>query len=290
MAQPKEWLLAIATSIIVATPQLVFQLFANHHARFVRYQPGWLFSTKSSTQFPHDTGLVLYILANFGTILVMSILSYRRLKNDDAVRGLMLLGATFFIAAFLFVFQPLVYDNIKFFFYAYLFFSLGVAHYFSRMSRTGNWLWLPLTMMLVGAGFRNVYDEGPQHELLYKDTAFSEARELRAHVPIDALVLASTSRRHPLSGLAGQFVVAGETEFLSDYGLPYQQVSKDVQAMYAGGDDSLALLRKYRVQYVLISHYERTDVPMTNEVFFTQHFPLVYQHDGMKIYQIRRAS
>jgi hypothetical protein len=289
MASPGEWLLSIATSVIIAAPQLAFQLFANHHASFVRYKPGWLFSSKS-TQFPHDTGLVLYILATFGAILVMSLLSYRRLKNDDAVRGLILLGAALFIAAFLFIFQPLDYDNIKFFFYAYLFFSLGVAQYLALMSRAGNWLWLPLTIMLVGAGFRNIVDECPQHDLLYKDTAFSEAGKLRKQLPPDALVLTATTHDHPLWGLAGQPVVEGDTQYLADYGLPYQQISKDVETMYAGGDDSLALLQKYRVQYVLISHYERTDIPMTNESFFAQHFPLIYQQGGMEIYQIRRAS
>jgi hypothetical protein len=245
-----EWLPAAAASLLVALPQLVFQLFANRHASFVRFQPGWTFNDGDFPQFSHYQGLFLYILVNFGLILALAIISYPRLKGYGPIRGFVLLGIALFIAAFLFTFQPSIYDNIKFFIYILLFFSLAIAQYLSQLSRSGKWLWAPLTLLLVASGTLSVTWEARQHWLFLPVKDLEAAGAYRRQLPIDALVLTSSYYKHPLWELAGQPVVEGQISYLSSYGFPAEAVSRDVQAMYAGGDHALSLLRKYRVQYV----------------------------------------
>jgi uncharacterized membrane protein len=234
--------------------------------------------------------MFVYLVANFGAILALAAISYRQLKGYDMVRGLVLLGVAFFLAAFLFIFQPLNYDNIKFFIYTQFYFCLPIALYFSRMSRTRKWQWAPLTLLLVATGTLTIIWQACHIRLLYPDRSLTEAREFRRQLPSDALVLTSTYIYHPLWSLAGQPVVEGDTFWIWSYGLPSQQVYGDIRSMYAGGDNAVALLRKYGIRYVVISRYEREYVQDVNEPFYAQHFPLIYQHDGSEIYQIRKAS
>jgi hypothetical protein len=249
-----------------------------------------MYDPRDFPNYSHNVGLLLFILANFGAILLMIFFGYRSLKNCSTVRGLYFLGICLSVAAFIFVFQPNNYDNIKFLIYAVFFFCLGIARYLALLSRAGRWQWVPVTLVLIASGTLGLIWNIGQHPIMYPDRALREAREYRQALPINALVLASAYHQHPLWALAGQPVVEGETDYLFDYGLPWIPLQRDVQAMYAGGPDAISLLQKYRVQYVLISRYERNNISFINEPFFIRNFPLIYYRDGMSIYQIRRAS
>jgi hypothetical protein len=292
IASIREWSIALGTGLALALPQLVYQVFANPHIGFFHFQPGWVMSSEGYfPQYSHTKGLFLFILANFGILLPLVIVSYCYLGGYKVVRHLILLGVILFVASFLFIFQPVMWDNIKFLLYAFLFFCLGIAQYLSLLSRRRKWAWAPVTVLMAVSGVLALIWKGTELPPIYPYDAFKLAREVRQQLPVDALILTTYDHIDPVWVLAGHPVVEGETGYMYAYGLTgWPQIQKDVDAMYAGGPDAVRLLQKYRVQYVMVSRYERNYLSAVNEPFFGRNFPLIYYRDGVSIYQVRRAS
>ena len=59
--------------------------------------------------------------------------------------------------------------------------------------------------------------------------------------------------------------------------------------MYLGGDEFLRSAEELGVDYVFISDNERGSYEV-NESWFSEHYPLIYDRDGIQIYQITEES
>ena len=78
----------------------------------------------------------------------------------------------------------------------------------------------------------------------------------------------------------------GYRGWLWTYGIDYGSREKDVRTMFYGGKDTKNLLKQYRVDYVVIGPSEKSNYS-ANETFFAKNYPLFYQQDQTKIYQIK---
>jgi hypothetical protein len=72
---------------------------------------------------------------------------------------------------------------------------------------------------------------------------------------------------------------------LLSHGIDYQGREKEVEAIYRGGPMADGLLRKYNIDYVIVSQEERGAMTV-NEEFFMK-FPMVAQTGSSRVYKIK---
>lgn len=262
--------------ILLALPQLYFQLVTSYHSGFVRFHPGWMFSGHGFWQ------LILYVAANFGLTLALAACAWFGQKQV-LVRGILLIAVSLLLVSMLFIFQPAEYDNIKFLIYAHLLASVGIGAWLAKKSL---FISIPAVTLLVVSGTFGILYALSGATLLYPAHAFAEAEALKLVLPADAIVLTSDFHEHPLWGLAGQPTVRAYSYWLWSYGLPAGQRSNDVDDMYMGKADALSLLHSYSVGYVLISPYERKNM-MVNEEYYRSTFTSFSPYKDFTVYTIK---
>jgi uncharacterized membrane protein len=90
----------------------------------------------------------------------------------------------------------------------------------------------------------------------------------------------------PVMELTGRRLLMGYWGQLWVSGIPYQQRQADVQAIYAMGPGADALLRSYKVDYVLIGPDERSTLH-ANEAAYAAQFPVVASTQNYRVYDVR---
>ena len=71
---------------------------------------------------------------------------------------------------------------------------------------------------------------------------------------------------------------------LSSHGIDYATRESDVKAIYQGGAAADALMKKYRIDYVVISPEERT-LGNVNEQYFAK-FPVAAESGQYRVYKV----
>jgi uncharacterized membrane protein len=72
---------------------------------------------------------------------------------------------------------------------------------------------------------------------------------------------------------------------LWSHGIDYGQRENDVKAIYSGGPAADELIRRYGIEYVMISPEERASVSPNDQYF--QKFPVVAEAGQSKVYKVR---
>jgi uncharacterized membrane protein len=75
------------------------------------------------------------------------------------------------------------------------------------------------------------------------------------------------------------------TGHLSSHGIDYAPREDDVKQIYRGGNVADALLKKYNIEYVLISPEERNSLA-ANEDFFNK-YPVAAEAGQYRVYKIK---
>src|SRR5207244_1441627 len=88
--------------------------------------------------------------------------------------------------------------------------------------------------------------------------------------------------------LSGRRSLMRYSGHLSSHGIDYGPREDDVQHIYQGGGVADILLRKYDVEYVLISPDERNVkiVPQLNEEFFRK-YPVIAEAGQYRVYKVK---
>ena len=90
--------------------------------------------------------------------------------------------------------------------------------------------------------------------------------------------------------LTGRRSLMRYTGHLSSHGIDYREREDDLREIYAGDANAENLLKKYGIEYVLISpevlKYARENSLPVNERFF-QNFPLVAEAGEYRVYQVK---
>lgn len=106
-------------------------------------------------------------------------------------------------------------------------------------------------------------------------------RAMILHAPIHNSVVALTGRQS----------VMGYPGHLWTHGIAYGQREADVKAIFRGGTDSARPLVAQGVDYVVIGPAERSadraGELVVAETFFSESFPVVIDHAGYKVYQVK---
>ena len=101
----------------------------------------------------------------------------------------------------------------------------------------------------------------------------------------DSRFLTGTQHINPISSLAGRSIVSGPDLWLYFHGINTTERKQDLQRFYEEMD--LSVLKKYAVDYIFLSSYERSAYEV-NEEALDKGFPIVYEQGSVKIYQVNK--
>ena len=96
-----------------------------------------------------------------------------------------------------------------------------------------------------------------EHYLMWSEADVTFADWIRENTPSESVFLTSTYHLHPVVTLAGRQIVLGYEGWLWSHGIDWnhiREVKRDVIEMFRG---DYALIKKYGVDFISITHYER---------------------------------
>ena len=275
------WLLAL----LLAAPQLAWQFRASFTGHFSHWQLWWL--------KPENQGPLAFWIRNLGVALplgaaILVWLWWRRRHHGFHFHYLFALGTLFAITN-VYQFQPNMFDNMKFMVFSYLVLSIYLAYLFSRWFarswRSGIVAALCVLSLTLAGALSIVHDTGVSW-MFSSSEDIAAAAEVRREIPSEARVLTSDQHNHFVPTLTGRRIVMGYRGWLWSYGIDYGTVERDVAAMYAGGDESVRLLKQYGVSYVCMGPSERSQLN-PNEEFFRSRFPVVLESGPYTFYYVK---
>ena len=103
---------------------------------------------------------------------------------------------------------------------------------------------------------------------------------------MDTVVLTGREHNNPIAALAGRDIVCGSESYLYFHGISYFTQERDMRMMFEEPGDNLALLDRYRVEYVYISSYERADFDL-DEAWFNANCDTVFAEGDVCLYRKR---
>jgi hypothetical protein len=113
------------------------------------------------------------------------------------------------------------------------------------------------------------------------------AEWVRVNTPAKAVFAVADEHNSPIPTLAGRRVMIGYPGWLWTYGLPdYVAKGADLKRILTGDPSAPDLVRKYRVDYVMVGPQE---IPRGgNRAFWDEHGTLVYDQEGYAVYRVAR--
>ena len=100
------------------------------------------------------------------------------------------------------------------------------------------------------------------------------------------MFLTATNHTNPIPVLTGRSIVCGSSLYLFFHGVNYQDREAQIPQMYAGGDAFLRGAEELGIDYVYIGSHEEGNYTV-NYDWFAENYPLIYDSDGISIFQIR---
>lgn len=271
----------IGMAIIFLLSKLFLEQSGNPFS-LMQFKLGWM--------APEGKILTFYI-QNFGfNLLLIPVAIVLGLKKHRKLAYFAIIGQLWFILPSLFIFQPWDFDNTKFFIYWYLSSLFILAYLLSKLILTRqvtNIILAITAIYLVSfSGFldivRLISSSGTRYES-YSSQAIKLAEFVKSNTKQDAIFLSVDKFDNPVVALSGRKVVVGFHGWLWTYGLNYSQRELDVRNMLAG-QSSQDLFKKYNISYVILFENEQSNYVINYD--FINRYPLIYNQDGYKIYQI----
>ena len=279
----RGWGVALGLGLLLAAPQLGWQLGHANTRSFSHWHLGWMTEPGESPW--------AFWLRNLGILLPFLATSPWWLHRWPA-RGfwLHLLAPclALFAVANLYLFQPHAYDNLKLLFYAYLAVALGSARLLASWWRRRRML-RPLAaacvLLATGGGVLSLAREATLRWPLLDGDEVALGMTLRHRTPADSRFLTGDRHNHPVPMVAGRRIVLGYRGWLWTYGFDTGAVLEDVEAIYRGAATAPALLRRYGVDYVVVGPPERQAFSV-DEAFFAARYPLLLARGGYHVYSV----
>ncbi len=299
--QPRKWKTWIAFGLgvaVIAVPVLLWSISgsATETSKFFDWHFGW-------DKKPDDS-FVWFWIKNTGILIPMiaaGIWVYltQRLKiNDESDGKKFNLGPlVLFYIPFVFLFilsnvaklAPWQWDNIKVLIYWFLMsiplVSLAIAWAWEKSAiLKGVAVGCLVALTLAGAldVFRTV--SGELKFRVFETDGIKVAEQIKAKTPQKALFLNAPTFNSAVV-LSGRQSLMRYTGHLTSHGIDIGSRENDVKQIYQGGAAADALLAKYNIDYVLVSHEERNTMK-ANEEFFRK-FPLAAEAGEYRVYKVK---
>lgn len=288
-ALPKAWLTVFVGGFLLAVPQVLWQFRSTYDKHFQSWIHGWVmkdFSLVDGDVFGFWFGQigVLLLVILFGWLIL------RRMKVSAELWLFYLAGVGIFLICNIYVFQPSVWDNMKFFEYA-LWFQMLVSGYIMAVWSRHWWAWIaliPIIFSLTIMGWYTLALTGPQltFEMLSKDeVAFGTS--MQKALPQDAYVLVGDRHNHPITMLSGHKVLMTYAGWYNLYNSQWPVVNQERSEMLKGTPDASALLAKYGITHAVFSDSEITNGDANLE-YFQEHYTLLTHSANWWVFDIRK--
>lgn len=294
MAAFRPWLLYGAIAAALSLPQLIAFTFvqATGSDHFLSVWFNW--ANNRGNRGLVDTYLWFY-LKNVGVpyVLILLALCRRKPKGEpmpDDLRSARLIACgafTIYLVAELFKFQPNEYDNNKLLYVWFLLCLPMAADY--AMEAFAHLRGLPgrriiatgfLICCFAGAGL-TIARECVSDYYAYSPQDIETAAYVQEHTPRHSVFLTGNQHLNPVSSLAGRTILCSSDLYLYYHGFNTGERRAEIAAFYENPAAHLDLLKKYQVEYIYVSAYERADSQyQLNEEALEDLFPLAFETGG----------
>lgn len=278
----------IPTTILAITLYLIFIAGGIESSKFMTWTLGW-------TSQGGFWGWMMMWLKLWGLMLPVAVFGFSRLSGRSPVIKAFFFG--FFLlfgVANLITFQPIPWDNSKLFLWVYLGFSSLAAKSLS-LTWTTKTKWkiidklsvIFLVIILSFTGFLELIRlQTSNYLLITSNDDIQLGIKIREKTDPLARFLTATSHNHFIMVWAARPILMGYTAWVANFGFLYEKREKDLKLMFKGGENTINLLKKYRISYVVIGHGELNNF-QANEEYYQSHFPLAFQNQNYRIYDVR---
>jgi hypothetical protein len=242
-----------------------------------------------------DANPLLFWTVNAGIFILLLIAALLIRKITNSRQALFYLPFTlwFFIPNFV-ALAPWTWDNIKVLVYWSLasapFVAAALAYLFTRRFIAARGLAAALLIALTFSGALDVTRAlSPVENLeIFSRAGLEVAALLREKTPQRALILHAPIHNSVVA-LSGRQSVMGYPGHLWTHGFDYAQRELDVKTIYQGGPQMIEPLSRLGADYVIVGPPERADLG-ANDTYFETLYPVVIDHAGYRVYQVRRIE
>lgn len=285
----RAWLAYFAPALALGIPALAW--LWPPVSTPIRLQLGWMAGMNG-----HHDNVLWFWFANLG--LFIPLLLVAQFWPRGPFRRLFAPLWLWFLVPNFAILTQWEWDNTKFFIFWALFgaFLVGaLLVWVARRGVPGAVIAVLLTVVLCMSG---ALDLTRAADLSQNEYQFVDAKGLqlaawaRTAAPPRAIFLTSTNHNEPVAALGGHRVVLGYLGWLWTYQLADYGALLDKQAlvadMFQGKADAPALVRRFRVSYVVIGPQELADPFFANARYWREHGKVVYNDGEYTVYRVGR--
>lgn len=278
----QTWGVYLLCVLILAVPQLLFWTFGQvAEGGFLRGHFNW----GNQGDF-----YLWFYLKNIGLplLLILGTICAGRKKSAT----LILPAAVIWFVIELIVFTPNTYDNNKLLYIAYLLLCLAAADYSVELYYqirhlggmrlfAGCFLFFSVISAVLTLG-REVVSE----YTLYGTSHVELAKYIEENTEPTDVFLTNTRHNNEVASLTGRSIVCGADTFLYFHGIDTGERKEQVRLMYEAPLENMDLYKKYGVDYVVISPWERSSYTI-DENIFAEYFELEFTHGSVNLYKFK---
>jgi hypothetical protein len=285
----REWGLFFLVASLIALPQLLWVTHGSemHSDRFVGWHLGW---------DKGETGFLWFWFKNTGLFVPLAIVAIAWWWRERIAPVKLILFLLPFLLCFivpnLIKLAPWPWDNIKVLIYWYLAFAPLVALVLAKLWRLNIplkilSLVMLLTMILSGSldAWRTVTKATEQQ--IYDANSNLFAEFVREKTPPRSLFINRPTYNNVVL-LTGRRSLMGYDGHLWSHGFDYYERKADVENIYAGAFNADELLKKHKVEYVVVGPMERS-MPGFDESFFNR-YTKVGGSSGHSLYKVSQSE
>ncbi len=296
----REWIAFGFGVSLIAVPELIWSMTgtASDTAKFFDWHFGWDSRKDNILWFwIKNTGLLIPLIA-LGIYLYWNkpepAATKKRVHETVPSHDVKLLLLFYIPFVLLFLIgniaklAPWEWDNIKILIYWFIgslpFVAFALARAWDSKS-----VWRPaallLLLVLVMSGSLDVWRtiSGQISMRVFDTDAINIAQQIKRKTEPRSLILNAPTYNSPVV-LSGRQSLMRYSGHLSSHGIDYLPRENDVKRIYEGGSVSEMLLKKYNIEYVLISPEERNTLK-ANEGFFKK-YPIAAEAGQVRLYRI----
>jgi hypothetical protein len=239
-----------------------------------------------------DANPLLFWTVNAGIFILLLIAALLIRKITSSRQALFYLPfALWFFIPNLVALAPWTWDNIKVLVYWSLasapFVAAALAYLLTRRFIAVRGLAAALLIALTFSGALDVTRAlSPiENSEIFSRAGLEVAALLREKTPPRALILHAPIHNSVVA-LSGRQSVMGYPGHLWTHGLDYAQRELEVKTIYQGGPQMIEPLSRLGADYVIVGPAERAELG-ANETYFDTLYPVVIDHAGYRVYQVR---
>jgi hypothetical protein len=278
-----DWASFFAPIAVLAAPQALW--LGGAQVRNKLFELHWWWEAGESSP-------LVFWLANAGVFIVLLLLALLTKNLSDARQTRFYLPfILWFIVPNVWTLAPWTWDNIKVLVYWSLasspFVAAALAFLFTQRFVIARGLAGVLLLALTLSGGLDVARalSPAENVSLFGKDELEVAALLREKTPSRALILHAPIHNSVVA-LSGRQSVMGYPGHLWTHGIAFEPRQNDVTTIYRGGTQMIEPLARLGVGYVLIGPVERTQLTV-DENYFAGLYPVVIDHAGYRVYQVR---